>query len=295
MRRRLLALPVILLVANFVGFAYAYYIIPLHGARDPYFSTQPSFEPIFGPYFEYLTGLLSGQSAEIFPGETAAKLTQASLTLLSLALVLSIVTGITLGRLAALNHPPRVAAWLTSLASVGLASPSFMVAALLVSLVLFYIFNAPPNAPPALPLVGFGYDSHLVLPTLALMIQPTVKIAQITAASLVEEFSKTYIVAARSFGHSESRIRGHLAFRNTLVNVLLACASAVRMIAVELIIIERFFSWPGWGRAFSVLIVGGSPPLVANLLSILVLLFLLTDLLTAFLSQRMDPRLQGAA
>ena len=186
-----------------------------------------------------------------------------------------------------------MAAWLTVLASLGLASPSFLIGGVLISLLLLYMFSVPGSTP--LPLIGFGYDAHLVLPTLALMIQPTVKIAQVTAASLVEEFHKTYITAARSFGHTEKRIRGHVAFRNALVNILLGCSAAVRLITVELIIIERFFSWPGWGRAFSGLIQGGSPPQVATLLTGLVLLFLLTDLLVSAINHYVDPRLRGAA
>ena len=51
MTRRLLALPLVAALANFIGFAYGYYIIPLHGARNPYFSARPAFEPIFSPYF----------------------------------------------------------------------------------------------------------------------------------------------------------------------------------------------------------------------------------------------------
>jgi peptide/nickel transport system permease protein len=295
MLRRLMAVPFIVFAANFIGFAYGYYIVPLRGARNPYFSTRPVFEPIFPPYLDYLQSIFTNQVDYIFPGKPVLNWTFASLSLFLPALFLSILVGIGLGRIAALNRPPRVAAWLTTLASLGLASPSFMIAGLLISLVLLYMFSAPASAPAPLPLVGFGYDSHLVLPTLALMIQPTVKIAQVTATSLVEELHKIYITVARSFGHTERNILGHVAFRNVWVNILLACASAVRMIMVELIIIERFFNWPGWGRAFSELIQGGSPPEVATLLASLAALFLLTDLVISLLSQSADPRLRGAA
>ena len=117
MLRRLVSVPLILFVANFIGFAYGYYVIPLHGARNPYFSTRPIFEPIFSPYFDYLQSIFTGQADYIFQGKPILNWTLASLSLFLLALTLSILVGVGLGRIAALNRPPRVAAWLTTLAS----------------------------------------------------------------------------------------------------------------------------------------------------------------------------------
>jgi ABC-type dipeptide/oligopeptide/nickel transport system permease component len=49
-----------------------------------------------------------------------------------------------------------------------------------------------------LPLTGFGWDSHLIMPALVLITRPTVQIAQATAGLLSDELGKQYVVAAAS-------------------------------------------------------------------------------------------------
>jgi ABC-type dipeptide/oligopeptide/nickel transport system permease component len=71
----------------------------------------------------------------------------------------------------------------------------------------------------------------------------------------------------------------------------------LRLMIAELIIVERLFDWPGFGRLFSTTIVLTSrsdnflfPPLVAALLTVLALVFLLTDIIAGLLVRRFDPR-----
>jgi ABC-type dipeptide/oligopeptide/nickel transport system permease component len=66
----------------------------------------------------------------------------------------------------------------------------------------------------------------------------------------------------------------------------------------ELIIIERLFNWPGFGRLLgSILSLGNpsadflSPPMVAALLTILAGFFLLIDMFATLLARSVDPRL----
>jgi ABC-type dipeptide/oligopeptide/nickel transport system permease component len=68
----------------------------------------------------------------------------------------------------------------------------------------------------------------------------------------------------------------------------------------ELIIIERLFNWPGYGKLLgSILSLGDtsadflSPPMVAILITILAAFFLLIDLVATSLARSLDPRLWG--
>ena len=220
----------------------------------------------------------------------------ASLWLLVLALLASILLGLLLGFSAVRISPPKVSSWLTGIINIGLASPSYYVGILLISISIVYVIWGP-GATPLFPFQGYGIDAHLVLPTLALMILPTVKIAQITSSMLVGEMDKQYVIAARSFGHSMKTIRRRLAFRNILAVVIITVVASLRVMIAELIIVERLFDWPGVGRLFSSTLVLTSrsdiflfPPLLAALLTILAAAFLLTDFTAGILVRHFDPR-----
>jgi len=181
--------------------------------------------------------------------------------------------------------------------TVGLASPSFYIGILFISFSVLYLISGLGRQP-LLPFQGYGWDAHLVLPVLALMAQPTVKVAQVTAGLLVGELGKQYVIAARSFGLSLPTIKRRHAFRNIIVSVVLTIAGSLRLLIAELIIIERLFSWPGLGRVISTTLVVTShsenyllPSLFSALVTIVVALILATDFLAAIAIRAYDPRL----
>ena len=57
--------------------------------------------------------------------------------------------------------------WLTAVTTVGLSTPSFFFGRLVVALFLLMIINVPGASMP-LPIQGFGWDVHLILPVIAL-------------------------------------------------------------------------------------------------------------------------------
>jgi len=302
--KRLALFPVIIILANFLGFAYAYYIGPRTGLDNPYSSSSGRIETIrlLPAYADYVQGVFSGNLGEMPNTElistVVTKSALNSLVLLALALAFSILFGL-LGGLAAVRpRPPRVATWLTLFSTVGLAAPSFYIGILLISLSVMYVIWGPTSSP-LVPFQGYGWDAHLVLPVLALMVQPAVKIAQVTANLLVDEMGKQYIVAALSMGHTLSAIRRHYALRNVMAPVVLVIAGSLRFMVAELIIIERLFDWPGFGRLFSTTIVLTSHsenylfiPLMAAMLTLLAVLYYVADMVASILARVYDPRLE---
>lgn len=299
--RRLSAFPLILLAANFIGFAFAFYFEPVVASRNPYASGEVVLPPIFSEYTGYLSKFAELDFGTTYNGEPVveaiAHLSFNSLVVVTIALILSIVLGIFLGRLAVRRESTKVSAWLTVLSTMGLASPGFYIAIILISIFLLIAIYGPGVI---IPFVGFGWDAHLILPVLALMVQPTVKIAQVTGNTLVEELQKPYVKAGIGLGHTFQSMKNRLAFRNVVTAITQAIAYSARLMIVELIIIERLFNWPGLGRfigtalqptgffANSVM----TPATMAGLLTALVLIFLLTDLVTLLVARAFDPRLR---
>lgn len=304
--RRLVLMPVILVAANFFGFYFAFSIAPIVSTSNPYAQGNLEVPPILPEYLNYILHVVQGNFGTTFNGESVTeaivRVSIASLGLIGIAITLSIILGIALGRLAVRRNHTGVSTWLTFTSTIGLALPSFYVATLLIALFLFIFLYATAGSTSIIPFQGYGWDAHLILPVLALTFQPTVKIAQVTGSLLSEELEKQYVTASLSFGHSFKSLKNKFAFRSILAPILLTIASSLRLMLAELIIIERLFNWPGLGRLIaSALNVRAqsqdvlSPPLIAALLTVLVGLFLFIDLFATSLSRMIDPRLRVEA
>jgi ABC-type dipeptide/oligopeptide/nickel transport system permease component len=302
--RRLLTFPFIVMAANFIGFAFAFYFEPVVATSNPYSSGDIQLPPLFPEYFAYISRFSQFDFGETYNGEPVlvaiGRLGVVSLGLVGIALSMSIVLGILLGRLAVKRDSIKVSTWLTVLATVGLASPGFYIAILLITFFLLLTLYGPGNDL-LIPFQGFGWDAHLILPVLVLMIQPTVKIAQVTGTMLTDELHKPYVKAGISLGLSFRSMKGRFAFRNVVAPILQAIASSARLMVAELIIIERLFNWPGIGRFignvlepnagfFDAIVL--TPPTMAALLSVLVITFLIIDFLTIYIARLVDPRLR---
>lgn len=308
--RRLALIPFALLAANFAGFAYAHFAIYLQMRRNPFFAPIERPGPLWTAYVAYLRQAIRFDFGSLPIGagqpvsETVWAAVTASLGLLAVTFVLSIVAGLLVGVFSARVDPPGVAGWLAPLSTVGLAMPSFYVGTLLVVGALAYVVRNGPDAA-AIPTSGFGWDLHLVFPVIALMLRPTVQIAQFTANLLAGELGKRYVVTARSVGNTWRTIRWKHIARNALAPIVLNIAGAFRLLVGELIVVEWLFGWPGIGRLLALILIPttGSheaespyflhPSALAAALTAFALFFLAADLLASALVRAADPRLRA--
>jgi peptide/nickel transport system permease protein len=311
--RRLLFLPIALLTVNFLGFTYAHYAKPLRAEKTPYMRPVEA-GPLLPAYANYLGAAFnldfservdmpgSRVSQAITIGDAIWSALVASLGLLMLVIIISGVLGFFLGMAAVRNNPPSVRRWLTWASTVGLAMPSFYIGSLFIFGLVYYVIRKGPGTEIPLPIDGFGWNLHLVLPTIALVVRPTVQVAQTTAGLLSTELSKQYVVAARSVGHGWREIRSRYAMRNILAPIILMLATVFRLLVGELVLVEWLFRWPGLGRLLAWTLVPpqlssttGSPlflnaPVMATTLTLIAALFLVTDIAAALLVRVYDPR-----
>lgn len=312
--RRLLLFPLVMALANFAGFAYAHFALLAQRALNPFGAASQEAASIWQVYGAYVQGVTRGDLG-VLPtiakepvGTAILKASGASLGLLTLAFLLSVVIGVTLGFAAVRHDPPSVARWLLPASALGLATPSFFIGALAIGILLIIMLRSGSDAQLLIPTQGFGWDAHLILPLLALTARPAAQISQVVSGLLLEELQMQYVVAARSRGTPWRTIRWRHVLRNFLAPALLAIAASFRIIVGELVLVEWLFAWPGLGRllAFTLLppatatMIGLSdakpvflhPPLVAALITVFSLLFLLADTTAASAARAVDPRLR---
>lgn len=166
-----------------------------------------------------------------------------------MAFTLAVVTGIPLGIVAALGHnrlPDYIA---TSISIIGIATPSFVLAILLV-----IIFSVGLNWLPATS--NKWNDWHAwVLPVLALAGYQIAQIARYTRASMLEVTRRDYIRTAHSKGlRSRAVVTRHM-IRNALIPVITILGPILAFLVTGSFIIEYFFGVPGIGK-FYILSIG---------------------------------------
>jgi peptide/nickel transport system permease protein len=308
--RRILIIPFALVLIHFLAFAYATAARPIRAARTPYLRESIETVPLREAYVEYIQQVLSGNGADI-PGplgslsESIWAATKASLGLLVPAILISSLFGMLMGMQAVRTQPAGVKRWLTPVASIGLATPTFYLGSLGILGIVFYLMQRGPGTESPLPISGFGWDRHIILPVLVLSLRPLVQIAQVVAGMLSGELRRDYVTAERSFGYTWRNIRWKYSMKNILAAVILTIASTFRLMVGELVVVEWLYRWPGLGYLLASALVPGelstdlgstplflNPPLIAGIITVIAAIFLFADLVASITVRVIDPRLR---
>jgi len=220
--------------------------------------------------------------------------------------------GISLGILAALWIVVAVARWAGFLpfltlttAILGISVPSFFLAVFFQDLVIrAYRLSAQVRI---LPVGGFGWDLHLVLPALVLMARPLAQISRVTFTTLSRLLEEDFVRTARAKGVPALQVNMRHIFRNAAVPIATAVAVSIRFSLSSLPVVELLFSWPGIGYAFFQgisrtyrgdyqLAFLHSPPAVnVAILLMLGVTFILVNLGLELLYRALDPRTREAS
>ena len=157
------------------------------------------------------------------------------------ALTVGLLLGITA---ALLRRRPVGSAAILGTTSVVAAIPSFFLAYFL-QIAIIFIGGAAGHA--ILPVFGFGFDGHLVLPLLALSAPAVAMTAQLTAIRMAEVFDADFVNTANAKGLLPSWIvRVHI-LPHVLPVSLEAVGSGLRVSVASLPIVEYILQWNGIG------------------------------------------------
>ena len=308
--RRILIIPFALILIHFLAFTYATVARPIRAARTPYLRESIESVPLKEAYIEHVKQILSGNLGDI-PGplgglgESIWAATKASMGLLVPAILVSTLLGLLLGSQAVRAQPAGVKRWLTPIATIGLATPSFYLGSLGILGIIFYVLWRGAGTESPLPIGGFGWDKHMILPVVVLSLRPVVQIAQVVAGLMSGELRKDYVIAERSFGYSWRKIRWKYGMKNILAPVLLTIAGTFRMTVGDLVVVEWLYHWPGLGYLLASALVPGelstnlgatplflNPPIIAAIITVIAALFLTVDLTASIAVRVIDPRLR---
>lgn len=210
----------------------------------------------------------------------------ATLKLAGAALLLAIIVGIPLGMLGALAHGRRGDYAVTSLLTLGQATPSFWLGILLI-LYLGVELRW-------LPIAGDQGLKSLIMPAMALSIVPLVSIARLTRSSMIGVLRHDYVRTARAKGLRRSRVL----FRHVAPNGLIPVVTIVGISLAELVsgavITEQIFSWPGIGRLAVESINARDFPVVQAVTLVAAAGVVLASLIVDLVYLMLDPRIRDS-
>ena len=201
------------------------------------------------------------------------------------ALIFSLVLGIPLGVIAALNRATPTDWMARFLAVLGQAIPNFWL-----GLILIFFFAVQLDW---MPTGGSGGVEHLVLPTITLGLLASAVSMRLTRSGMIDVMGTDFIRTARAKGLRESSIIWRHAVRHALLPVATILGIQVGYMIAGTVIVEQVFAWPGIGRLMlHTILVGDFPVMIAGILIIstsIVVVNILVDLSYPII----DPRIRA--
>ena len=216
-----------------------------------------------------------------------------SLGLLAVSLGAATLIGLLLGSLAAGRGTARNQALPIILFSlVGISLPSFFLAMMLQ---IGVIWLTRTTGRTMIPVGGFGWDLHLLLPALVLAARPIAQITRMSYVSLTDIWRKDFVRTASSKGLSDALLWARHIWPNVAIPILTTVGVALRFSLSSLPVVELFFGWAGIGQVLLRAIARRDDLLTVALALSLGLIFIVVNFFLEASYRLIDPRLREKA
>jgi peptide/nickel transport system permease protein len=275
-------------------------------------------QPVVTQYAIYMGRLLQGDlGASIRTRRAVADdlrdYLPATIELTLAALIVTILVGIPLGILAALNRNTWIDGGARILALIGGAMPIFYVG--LVLLGIFYrqlqwlpgpgrldSTMQPPtditglytvdalltgNWPVFVNAVG-----HLILPAITLGLFSTAVLLRMTRSSMLEMLGQDYVRTAKAKGLSQRLVVGRHIFKNALPPILTIVGILFGSLLSGAVLTETIFNWPGIGRYATTSVTTLDYPAVMGVALVAAVIYPLVNTLVDIGYSVIDPRVR---
>jgi peptide/nickel transport system permease protein len=260
-------------------------------------------QPVITQFFKWITAFLQVWRPEAWgysflDGQPVlSKIIErapATMRLMGSALLVTILFAIPIGVLAAVKQYSWTDKFITTLATIGYAIPSFILGTY-----VLYIGGVVLKAFPLFGMQSFGSDGdlidiarHLVLPVTSLAIQQIAGWARYMRSSMLEVLHQDYVRTAKAKGLPRARVLGKHALRNALIPIITLLGLSVPALLAGAAITETIFSYPGLGFTFVEAVGQRDFPMVLALTMVGGFTVILGNLLADVLYAVVDPRIK---
>jgi peptide/nickel transport system permease protein len=324
---RLAAIPLVLLGTSIVTFAVTHMLgNPVYLLLGPTATPQAVKStsekllldrPVWEQYLHYMQGLVHGDLGDSwFTGrpvlQDLADRFPTTFQLITLALLFSIVAGVTLGTLAAAYRGGPVDHVARAVSIVGVSIPNFWLGLILI-FVFFFLLKWAPAPLGELPITvlppprvtgmilvdslisgnwqALGASaSHLVLPVLAVAIGVVGPIARQSRAATLDVLESEYVYYARCCGLSRPRLWMGI-LRNAALPVVTLAGVLYGLLLGGAALVEVVFAWGGLGQYAVQAMVQNDFPAIQGVVQLTAAFSIMVFLLIDVVYLLVDPRI----
>ena len=247
-------------------------------------------DPLYKQYGDYLCNLVQGDLGPSFkyPGRSVNDIIKdgfpVSFKLGIEAILIAIIIGIPAGILAGVKKDKWQDRAVNFFTTLGVAVPSFVVAALLI-----YVLSTKLHLLPAAMWNGWRYE---IMPALALSGMPMSVIARLTRSSMLDILSQDYIKTARAKGLSWSKVLIKHALPNSLIPVVTYLGPMTASILTGSFVIETIFAIPGLGQYFVTSIYNRDYTVILGVTIFYSVIVIVLNMVVDLLYPLLDPRIK---
>ena len=247
-------------------------------------------DPLYKQYGDYLCNLVQGDLGPSFkyPGRSVNDIIKdgfpVSFKLGIEAILIAIIIGIPAGILAGVKKDKWQDRAVNFFTTLGVAVPSFVVAALLI-----YVLSTKLHLLPAAMWNGWRYE---IMPALALSGMPMSFIARLTRSSMLDILSQDYIKTARAKGLSWSKVLIKHALPNSLIPVVTYLGPMTASILTGSFVIETIFAIPGLGQYFVTSIYNRDYTVILGVTIFYSVIVIILNMVVDLLYPLLDPRIK---
>jgi len=264
---------------------------PLNASQRTQLTAQYHLdEPFIVQYGYYVKGLVTGQFGRAISGrpiaDVLAEAWPRTIQLGLLSLLFVTVLGITGGVFAGLWRGSAFDQTSLAFTLVIIGTPVFVIGTVFQSLFAVKLGWFRPSFAPELGLATY------VLPAIVLGMLSLATGMRLTRTSVVENLRADYVRTAAYKGLTRSRIVGVHVLRNSLIPVVTFLGTEVGGLMSGAMVTEGIFNIPGIGGRLFQGIKLEDGPLVVTIVSLLILIYLATNLLVDLLYAVLDPRIR---
>lgn len=301
--RRMLWVPVVLLVVSFVTFALGNYgpgdpVSVLAGQhRDPEVIARIKEhrgldDPFFVQYGRYVWNAAQGDLGESFTfrGEPVSSLIAGKIWVSAqlglAAMIVSVVGGVPLGLIAALNQGRWVDPVIVATTLFFVSIPVLVTAPILALIFVVWL--------DVLPSGGWGgfFDMRILMPALVMGVPGIAVLTRLMRASTLDVLGQDYIRTARAKGLREWTVRRRHIARNSIIPIVTVVGLSLGDLVTGAFITEQLYGIPGIGRLAVDSIFNRDYPVIMALVLLIAVSFVLANLLVDVFYAFLDPRIK---
>jgi peptide/nickel transport system permease protein len=135
---------------------------------------------------------------------------------------------------------------------------------------------------------------HMILPALTLSFASLAFIVRITRSSMIEVMNEDYIRTAKAYGLGNKRIRYKYALKNGLIPVVTVTGLSYAYELGGSILVENIFDWPGMGRFLWLSIINNDYPGIMGVTIIFAVICCTINLMVDLVYALIDPKVRIA-